>query len=166
MTIFSGYHGFLKVIICITIISITPSLTYGMSTTYDLNGGEGSFTLDNPVDMSPLVFEAWNLSFAGIVWNNTSDISEVANACTATNCQVITINTGGEEIDFSVDLHAATFQAVGFTDDVGPIDVRGSYTLDQTTVPEPTTMLLFGSGLLCLAGYRWHQRRREGVQIT
>ncbi len=31
-------------------------------------------------------------------------------------------------------------------------------------IPEPTTFLLLGSGLLGLAGYRWHQRRRAGAQ--
>ena len=33
------------------------------------------------------------------------------------------------------------------------------------TVPEPSTYLLFGSGLLGLAGYRWSQRRRERTQL-
>lgn len=36
----------------------------------------------------------------------------------------------------------------------------------QSTIPEPSTYLLFGSGLLGLAGYRWHQRRREGSQTV
>ncbi len=34
------------------------------------------------------------------------------------------------------------------------------------TIPEPSTYLLFGSGLLGLAGYRWQQRRRERTQIV
>ncbi len=34
-----------------------------------------------------------------------------------------------------------------------------------STVPAPTSMLLMGSGLLGLAGYRWSQRRREGTQL-
>ena len=33
-------------------------------------------------------------------------------------------------------------------------------------VPEPGTLLLLSSGLLGLAGYRWHQRRGEGTQIA
>lgn len=38
-------------------------------------------------------------------------------------------------------------------------------TAMPSTVPEPSTILLFASGLLGLAGYRWSQRRREGTQL-
>jgi len=34
-----------------------------------------------------------------------------------------------------------------------------------SAVPEPTSVLLFASGLLGLAGYRWHNRRGEGTQL-
>ncbi len=33
-------------------------------------------------------------------------------------------------------------------------------------VPEPTTFLLLGSGLLALGGYRWYYRRRERTQVS
>ena len=32
-------------------------------------------------------------------------------------------------------------------------------------VPAPSAMLLFGTGLVGLVGYRWAQRRREGTQL-
>ncbi len=32
----------------------------------------------------------------------------------------------------------------------------------SSAVPEPASILLFGTGFLVLAGYRWHQRRHEG----
>ena len=32
-------------------------------------------------------------------------------------------------------------------------------------VPEPGTILLLSAGLLVLAGYRWYQRRRVGLQV-
>ena len=32
-------------------------------------------------------------------------------------------------------------------------------------VPEPSTVALFATGLLGLAGYRWQQQRREGAQL-
>ena len=42
-----------------------------------------------------------------------------------------------------------------------------SLTEKQTSqIPEPTTLLIMSTGLLGLAGYRWHQRRRGGTQIS
>ncbi len=40
-----------------------------------------------------------------------------------------------------------------------------SWAITGQPVPEPTTLALFASGLLGLAGYRWHQRRRERAQV-
>jgi len=34
-----------------------------------------------------------------------------------------------------------------------------------SAIPEPTSVLLFASGLLGLAGYRWYNRRGEGTQL-
>jgi hypothetical protein len=36
---------------------------------------------------------------------------------------------------------------------------------DIASVPEPSSLSLIAIGLLGLAGYRWQQRRREGLQI-
>ncbi len=54
-----------------------------------------------------------------------------------------------------------------------PVICNDSFTLEiqpriyavGSQVPEPTTMLLFTTGLLGLSGYRWHQRRRERTQV-
>ncbi len=46
-------------------------------------------------------------------------------------------------------------------------DIPAPQTVTTTaTVPEPTSMLLLGTGFLSLAGYRWHQRRRERAQVA
>ncbi len=55
------------------------------------------------------------------------------------------------------ELSCASFVAF-----VNPI-TGGSVTTLNTPVPEPATILLLSSGLLGLAGYRWQQRRREGI---
>ena len=35
----------------------------------------------------------------------------------------------------------------------------------SAAIPEPSTVLLFATGLLALEGYRWRQRRRERIQV-
>jgi len=37
---------------------------------------------------------------------------------------------------------------------------------ETTTIPEPGTILLFGTGLIGLAGYRWAQRRRDFSHVA
>ena len=44
-------------------------------------------------------------------------------------------------------------------------NLPSSIPLVASPVPEPSTVLLFMTGLLGLAGYRWHHRRREGTQV-
>ncbi len=46
--------------------------------------------------------------------------------------------------------------------------VTGSLSVfpHPTAVPAPSVIVLFSTGLLGLAGYRWHQRRREAGQKT
>jgi len=41
----------------------------------------------------------------------------------------------------------------------------GQLSLRPAAVPVPSTILLLTTGLIGLAGYRWHQRQREGTQL-
>ena len=46
------------------------------------------------------------------------------------------------------------------------VNLNGTATRVQVSpIPEPTTLLLTATGLLALAGYRWRQRRGQGVQV-
>ena len=68
--------------------------------------------------------------------------------------------------NFAIAPDIAIISAIGLTSDT-TIQDNGTFavwTLPQTKgpnpIPEPSTVLLLATGLLGLAGYRWHQRDR------
>ncbi len=75
---------------------------------------------------------------------------------------------GVPETEGNVDLcffNSGPFtNAVQCSDGFVTDDVGRAYAV-ASQVPEPTTMLLFATGLLGLGGYRWQQRRRERTQV-
>ena len=50
--------------------------------------------------------------------------------------------------------------------DGGPLEIYEVTIASSTPVPEPNTLLLFGSGLMGLAGYRWAHGYRKGAKVS
>jgi len=129
-------------------------------TTGALSGG--TFTIDGSG-----AFSAWNILFPGTSISQPHLFQDPTPP-----------NQGGAP-ENQFNNFAVAFNGIGYfastqesTDEFKYIwaIVKGKQLISQgdgelRPVPEPSTLLLSVSGLLGLAGYRWHQRRRERTQV-
>jgi len=145
----------------LTAFSLTAEA--GNAGTWDPSGG--IFTLPGSVTTSAarVIFLALGTGFPHL--NMTGTFS---NAQLSFNGIPITDTGGGQTLadqlggPLSGDLSTFTSTEGAIAIFFGP-RATGSLT-SFSAVPVPTTLILFVTGLIGLAGYRWQQRRREGVQ--
>ena len=113
------------------------------------------------------VFSAWNLTFPNPLGGWVTFVSLVPLPFTNVAC------CGFNIIDFNqgiVKYRLQTHDGLGydyndFCRDGSCRSSVGSGSLAPVVVPELSSRMLLAIGLLGLAGYRWQQRRREGLQV-
>ena len=140
-----------------------------------LNGGHNTWTTVNAgtnagLDGTLVYNSQFFTSTAGNKISHTQNLPSNTSPSATTPSNWILSGTIAD-FTLTVDEHRRSF-FIGPEPDCRPTctqfltDSVSGLSHSETPIPEPTTMLLFGTGLLGLAGYRWQQRRREGTQVA
>jgi hypothetical protein len=107
------------------------------------------------------IFEA-SYAFAGVPWSGAGFVT-LSNACTTSGCSVITPIYWDE--NSGVGCPSPGCPSTAFNSSIGSIPSE-SFTLTGTsasgTTPEPSSIMLFGSGILGLAGIL---RRKLNIEV-
>ena len=164
------YRRFTLIAFILILMAISATRSFADPMDYTLTGDiEGTMTADfmSPPNTPPAVL-SWSFTYVptGGTWSSDTDDppskNEVIGLGGALDLEIKNVAGNALVLTFFAPQHSSkpfTYDGTHFPDRG---EVAGAY---QATVPEPTTMLLFASGLLGLAGYRWQQRRREGTQV-
>ena len=157
------------------IMAIAPSNGWAIPMEYTLTGHvTGTITIDFSAPHGPFnAATIWDLNFNGVNYTPADPFQSQSHNDTGSR-HWWDLRTGANidnhlrvvvfDLDDSI-FPNNTWRGNKFPiNPQGPINLSGRWTVSP--VPEPTTFLLLGSGLLGLAGYRWQQRRREGTQVA
>ncbi len=171
-------------VLCAMLFMAVPSVAMATSFSFStlVSGGgtfSGSFTVAppplDPMDFiadnqgSPLVVTVWSFMAQGLSDPAFDFIFDSTTNGTFFN-QGIVVEGGILSVAQFDDNIANGFQMVNAEDlriviagNTSPrFELLNAPTISQ--VPEPTSIAMFATGLLGLAGYRWAGRRREGIQ--
>ena len=165
-SILEGKVGVITMLVCVSLFVFS---TNGMSmpTTYPLTvNGMGTFTLDQPIDMMPTTFLSWDMTIANRSFNSATDSpSSLPTFCDIGFCELNTLNVNSQSLRFIIGFSTSSTGAFSLPN---ATFVSGFFGPGRPagTIPEPASLLLFGSGLAGLAVYLWYQRRRERTQLV
>jgi MYXO-CTERM domain-containing protein len=142
------------VLLALSMAFTAPAFAIPTNGTYDVSGGffNGYFTVANST-LTDYSFTVSSLSF--------SDESQFNQFFSAVPDQTVIDNSLSERLVISWSINQVNWysqrnsgQSSGF-----------AYTLRPSSVPEPSSALMAGLGLLLLLGYGWRQRRQAGLQV-
>jgi PEP-CTERM motif len=154
----------------ITVLAVSALLTLSPPTAHAIpiagdyvftSGLTGTFTSDG----TSLTTWSFNLVSTPVVWTD-SDVAQQQVFNNSNNFWFDDPRVGGSG-GSSINLHWPQFLYTYGSSD-GSFDLSGLFTWQPATpssVPDPSSVVLLGIGLIALVAYGWRQQRQARVQV-